>query len=249
MPAQTPEEPEAECAMTADRPGYGVGAAVVDRGTLQLETGVNIDWEGGARTIALGTPLLRYGLARGVELRFAGSGYLREPAGASSAYWRDGLEDAAAGAKWQFTRQHGWMPALGTELLWTFPTGTTPSHVRKAEPLFRVMGEHTIGDAVTVGANGLWVREGGLREGRWITGAAMAVSVAISPRVSVFAEGFSLREPVSGWLTLADAGASYQATGSFALDVSVTHRVGPLGPDWCLNYGLSIRRKARDTRP
>ncbi|MDE0474031.1 MAG: transporter [Gammaproteobacteria bacterium] len=127
-PVRAPAAP-ASRPLTADRPDFTEAASAVGRGVLQIEFGYTFggDWSGGnsVQTHTLGEMLLRAGVAADwLELRVAASPVTRvdtEGSGASDS----GIEDLYLGAKIEFTRQAGRLPALAVLPQMTLPTGST----------------------------------------------------------------------------------------------------------------------------
>ena len=66
--------------MVTDRPDFTESSEVVGRDVAQWEMGsvLEFDRAAGTRTLSLGTPLLRWGVSKRVEMRIAGDGHITE---------------------------------------------------------------------------------------------------------------------------------------------------------------------------
>ena len=80
-----------------DRPGFGESASVVERGRVQLETGLAWTRVGdGASVLDLPQGVLRVGVGASLEVRVQAFDWLRPNGGGTS-----GWSDAGVGVRWQ----------------------------------------------------------------------------------------------------------------------------------------------------
>jgi len=92
--------------LVSDRPDFTESAESIRRGDIQWESGFSWERAAGSRTGLMGTPLMRLGLGRKLELRLASDGWtsLSEGPGGPDGpgrKWR-GLPDSSVGFKWKF---------------------------------------------------------------------------------------------------------------------------------------------------
>lgn len=120
LPAQDAPAPSPQTAQSAppanpvvavpNRPTIASTAEVVQRGVLEIEYG----FEGGDGHQNI-NGLVKFGISKTLELRFANNPFQRDAAVA-------GTGDSGAGFKWKFLPQRGWRPTLSLLYGATIPT-------------------------------------------------------------------------------------------------------------------------------
>ena len=110
---------DTEVTLATDRPSFTEWSAVVPRGGLQIETGLQATDTAGQWTLDLPETFVRYGLIENTELRLAVPNYfLHLPAGGSTV---SGFGDLGVGVKQQLPSLAGFNLSLIPFL--TLPTG------------------------------------------------------------------------------------------------------------------------------
>jgi len=224
--------------VVADRPGYTDTPTAMPARAVQLEAGVTDDRVGAAlgapateyRTF--GETLIRFGVGARTELRLFGNSYAaRSTDDAPSVR---GIEDAKIGAKVNLRAVpdsvHAWIPNTALLGATTIATGATGISAGAAQPEAKVAVSWTTPSPFSLFAD---VGYGAIETG---TGRAtrawtsVAGWWAVSPRVSVFAEGLTIgRVHGSGPGTSGndvDGGFTVLITDRFQVDVRAGHGLG-----------------------
>lgn len=114
--------------LITDRPGFGTPANVLPVGVLQLESGFAFTSQTGhgasMRTFTLGSPSLRAGIGKRIELRFSGDGFVDSRTTTCALLGRsEGWSDFGVGAKIGLLDEHSWWPALSAMPVLSLPIG------------------------------------------------------------------------------------------------------------------------------
>lgn len=228
----------------ADRPGLADSSTVVDKGRLQIETGVQ--WEKRASEYSTFFPtLFRVGVTSRFEARVEGDTYTTI---ADHDLHENGLTPVSLGFKALFTRPDS--DGIGAGLIASFTpawgTGAFSAESASADARFVVdvpLSEHwalnpNVGLAWTEGESGAFVP------------ALLALTLGYSPRPGVewsVDAGAELPEAEDGTASvIIDAGFAYAPGPNWQLDVSGGTRVhGETGPHPFISVGVSIRTRRR----
>jgi hypothetical protein len=224
--------------VSADRPGYTDTPAALPARAVQLEAGVTDDRVGTAPGVSateyrtFGETLLRFGVGARTELRlFANSYAARLTDGSSSVR---GIEDAKVGAKVNLRAVpdsvHSWLPSTALLAATTVATGAKGISAGAAQPETKLAVSWTTPSPFSVYAN--------LGYGAIETGSGRATRAwtsvagwwAVTPRVSLFAEGLTIgRVRGSGTGTAGndvDAGLTFLINDRFQVDLRAGHGLG-----------------------
>lgn len=233
-----------------DRPGLGNSAGVVGKGVLQMELGVNFarDEAEGAEIVDVTAPslLVRYGVTRGLELRFREDGLIAEHRGTEGAAENlFGFSDAAIGAKYELLDAHkdGMALSLFAEL--EIPT-FDPDFSRKT-----IDGEIAVITGAKLPAGfGVVAEFGGAfpeeEEGRTIEllGAAELEYAVVDEKLEAYVEGFftsPLAEGAEGVAVTVDGGVVYDLSHNIKLDLSGGAALTEAAPDFFVTGGVAFR--------
>jgi outer membrane putative beta-barrel porin/alpha-amylase len=125
--------------IAADRPGFGEAASVVERGRVQLETGVAWTRVGGTSVLDLPEAVLRVGVGASLEVRVQASDWLRAEAKDAT---RSGWSDTGVGIRWQAAAGAHELSLRGVLFL---PSGTTGWSDGKVDPEGAASWAHELG--------------------------------------------------------------------------------------------------------
>jgi len=242
---QEPVPPGAPPELVTDRPDQTESAAVVPPGTVQLETGVDYAAEGGDPEIdseALGSSLLRIGLAEGFELRLGWGGWARErEAGGGEV---EGVADAEVGFKVALWEPRGRRPQVALLGGVSLPAGEDGLSSERHDPSLRLSLAHDLPRGTSLGYN-LGVAWAG-EESRFEYTAAFGFG--LGPRVGGFVELFGdapVDGPADGRSTAAahavDGGLTFLLRDRLQLDLAAGAGLTDEAPDRFLTAGVSIR--------
>lgn len=252
LPVSAQEPPE----LVTDRPDQTESAVTVPPGFVQLEAGVDHAEAGGdadAESTAVGSSLLRVGLAERVELRLGWGGWAREEAGGESV---DGVSDGEVGLKVGLWEERGARPQAAFLAGVSVPAGERGFSTERWDPAMRLSFAHDLGRGVGLGYNlGMaWSSEelpgGGpgaeRREAVSRLEYTVALGFGLSERMGAFVELFG-DAPVDappgsdGPAHAADAGVTWLLTPSLQLDVAAGAGLSDAAPDFLATAGVSIR--------
>ncbi|MCC6585852.1 MAG: transporter [Bryobacterales bacterium] len=237
--------------LVSDRPGYSDGVTILGRGILQLETGINLtslsEESFTEHNFTGGSPTLRLGVGRGVELRFGGDGfrtYSRHGAGTDPVEQSIGASDFSAGAKMRLTRERGVVPELTFIPLVSLPVGHQSFTSSGLDPTLKLAWSKSLREGLSASGN---VNVSSLSEDgdRYLQQAfSFQVGRGFGRRWAGFGEIYTV-SPVatggsSGWTF--DGGVSYSITRDSQFDVSVGQQVIPMARCWFIAAGYVVRR-------
>lgn len=230
-----------------DRPDLNTSAAVVGKGLLQIETGLEYEQArvGGHPTEQRLTiqATLRAGLASALEASLEGEPFVWRKAGGEDS----GSGDYTLGFKYRFLEPpaEGGGPMLALKPYVKLPTASEP--IGSGRPDFGLLLLMTLGlpwglslDAnAGVAAIGVTRPNGFIPQG--IVGASL--SWGATERLSTVSElYFTTKEDRDGRESLRTTLAIiYRVTPNLALDTGVRTTLAGTGPDWSVLAGLSVR--------
>jgi Putative MetA-pathway of phenol degradation len=144
--------------MDSDRPGFTEPAGVLERGLVQLESGITFFSESseGVRTrgVIAGSPLVRLGLGARTEMRVEGDGYFSSSArGAQGVERARGTSDFAAGAKVSILAGHSMLPDFSVLPSLSFPVGDAQFSSSGFDPTLKLIWAKDLPGAFNVGWN------------------------------------------------------------------------------------------------
>lgn len=229
-------------ALSTDRPGFNAPAAVVGAGDVQVELGwaLRRDRDGG-RSSDGPEPLLRVGLARGLELQLSSPGF--EATCALNCRWLPA--DMLLGARWVFPGTP-WETSLAVTGGVALPTGHRDVTSHHVEPSVVLHADRELWTHVGLSYNLVVTRTYDVSsEAAYRLGHGLAVGYEVgrwSPYVAV------ARRPMrvggdTPWV--AQFGSAYRLGDDVQVDVTVDRGLTPAEPRWGVSAGLAIRRRRR----
>jgi hypothetical protein len=219
--AVAPVLAQVEQPLVADRPLQTVGAVAVPAGTVQHELGytrADVD----DRTVqTLGEWLLRWGVARDVEVRvLIGSVVWAEDAAGET---QQGWADSGVAFKWTSQHGRGPMPTAALILGTSLPTGGDPFREDTLQPAAIVAMEWALGRRVGLGLNMgyAWASRDLARYDEW--SGSLAVTVGLPAGFGLLLEGYGfLQEEPGGDATgYLNGGLTYRVSSRLLLDARV----------------------------
>jgi hypothetical protein len=219
----------------ADRPGFGESASVVERGRVQLESGVAWTRLGGAASV-LDVPELvaRFGVGASLEMRLQGVDWLR--ARGTAAGTRSGWADTAVGIRWQPLAGAHDLSLRGVLFL---PIGSTGFSDGKVDPEGAVSWAHGMGGGWSASATVSARRFSSLET--TVLSPAFSLERAIGSRGSTFVEYGGNLADTSAPLHQVDHGYTWRPNPDTQLDVSVGFGLSRPAPDFFVAVGFSRR--------
>lgn len=236
--AQAPE-------LVTDRPDQTESAAVVPAGAVQVETGASLERHpDGAESVALGSTLVRVGLAPRLELRLGWDGWIDERFAGGAG----GAGDGEVGLKVRLWDEGGGRPEAALLAGVGVPVGERRLTSDRYDPALRLSFAHTLTEELGLGYNlGMrWASEPGAA-GAVETFSAFeytaALGFALTPRLGAFAELFG-EVPVDGpggAAHSADGGLTWLLADRLQLDLAGGVGLSDAAPDWFVGAGVSVR--------
>jgi hypothetical protein len=139
-----------EVEFTADRPGASTGPAIVGKGVIQWEQGMQYNGDGAKGSFTFSNTLLRYGLFDGVELRLSGDAFCYDAFGS----WKSAFAGIGIGAKIRCCDEQGAIPAVSVLADFQIPSTRTEGFAAEYfTPSFYLLFENTLSDKLSLGYN------------------------------------------------------------------------------------------------
>ncbi len=238
--------------LTTDRPGIGDGVKVIGAGYLQFESGLTLTGrsDGGSaeRSFTGGSPLVRWGIGHGIELRFAADGFRSSAQRADSAFESvvtrtAGPSDLSAGAKVGLVQETAWRPELAVVAMVSMPAGDPRFSSSGVDPTVKLVWSKSIRESTVVGGNFL-VSSLSAADGRFSREqVSVQVSRGLRRQWNAFTEAYLARSSLRGSDTVwaLDAGVSHPLGPNAQVDVSAGQQIAPLIRCWFVSAGLVVR--------
>ncbi len=247
-------EPPAE--LVTDRPDQTESAAVVGKGSTQIETGwlLTHSDRSGEETDTQEIPgtLVRIGVSRRVELRLGWAGQIdfesdvRGPTGRRSR--SSGSGDASLGVKVRLVDERGRRPEIAVLAGTSLPVGSRDFSTHREDPSFRFSLAHTLSESVSLGYNlGLEWESTRQADGGFSTTSrgiyTVALGFGITDRLGAFVEVFGdvAASARGGPAHLADGGFTYLLRDNLQLDIAAGVGLNDRADDWFVGLGLTLR--------
>jgi Putative MetA-pathway of phenol degradation len=250
--SQTVSEPDL---INPDRPGIADGSTVVGARTLQIETGVDLEFrrseDTSEHTFFVPT-LLRFGFANRWEARVEGNTFTRVTTfvSGSKTDQSSGFAPTSIGLKYQFYNSSGdHQITLGT-IVRVFPTwGSRDFHPQHTTGDIRLAADWNFAPQLKLSLNpNVGVARYEDDQGKLFTAGLFAVTLnylptkRLNPFVDVGVQSPEVSEGLSS--VIVDGGLAYAIERNIELDASVGTRVqGITGPQPFLSFGISWRTK------
>lgn len=202
--------------LTSNRPGIAESEAVVGRGVLQLEGGIelhDVTWE---------QLTVRAGVSPRVEI-FGG--------------WNDG-DDVLVGTKLLVLRENRQGVTLTISPAWSFPV-SSGAQVGS----LRLLWARSLPREWSLSGNVLFTRTSDAAHRYWENAAMAGVTRALTPTVSATAEVSTVAVAARPPAWTLDAGVAWVAAADLQWDVSAGHTLHHRGDDWFVSAGVTIRRR------
>ena len=236
--------------LTSNRPGIAESEALVGRGVLQIEGGVQATDAppGGDRgwTQTWGQLNLRVGVRPRIEIFVGWDGLSldRVHTNGESRIVAGG-NDLRLGAKLAILSEDRHGLTLSVAPAWSFPVGSEEFTSSSNDGSFRVMWARSLPRDWSVSGNLLFNRTSDEAGRYWDNGAMIGVTRALTSTVSAFAEvsGVLLADRADAW-TL-DAGVAWVARPNLQWDVSAGRIFHDRGDHWFASAGITLRRPSR----
>ncbi len=225
--------------LVTDRPDQTESSALVPVGWVQIETGVDYETSGEARTLGVGSTLVRVGLLENFELRLTGRFASERITVNGDVDERSGFEDASVGAKIGVAREDGAIPEIAFIGHLILPVGGEGFHPESVQPEFRFAVSKSLGESFGLGAN-----IGGAWDGAGTSGAAvytLTLGADIGELVGAYVEAFGTVRSDAAPVHMFDGGVTLLLAPNVQLDASAGVAASPAAPDWYGAVGFSVR--------
>lgn len=238
--AQEAPDPAGRPELITDRPDQTESAAIVPKGSVQLETGPYLILnDGNEREWSYNTLLARIGLLSWIELRLQGAyeGYRYEWEGGSAS--AKGLAPLIIGAKVKLLEEKGRVPQTALMYHITLPgTGGKSFQVDFAEHELRANFSHTLSDKLELAYN-LGAQWQELKEADGMYTLSFAYD--LGDKVGVFAEAFGFLIEDEQNKHSIDVGITLLARPNLQLDAYLGRGLTENANDWLFGGGFSWR--------
>jgi hypothetical protein len=236
LSADTPGE------LVTDRPDFTESSQVVPPGWVQIESGLAFETRQveNRRSIAFGTPLLRVGLMRKLELRIGADGAMYQRLGEERS---GGFSDVDFGVKYKFMEEGRTRPAMSIIAAFSTPIGHPSFSSGAYEPVIKLTWEKDVIAGFSAAGNLNWSAlsaEGGRLHQRV---ASLSIGHGLGRGFSGFWEvyGFTAEERGGGNAYMFASGLIRGIGKNAQWDVNVHRRMGTNGPDWIVSAGFVAR--------
>lgn len=232
---------ETNAQITTDRPDQTESSATVERGDLQIESGILIGFEGDAfnstRQLLAPTNLFRYGVTDLFEIRIV-SQYetlkLQE-------FKTQGISDLQVGTKIQLFQDEN----ANTEVAFlshiVLPSGARELTVDRFGTINKLSVSHGLGENLGLGYNIGY----DYFEGRGDFTYSIALGISVNDRVGLYIEPYGAFVELEEHVANFDAGFTYLVNENLQLDysfgVGINHRMNynSVGISWLIKKGKS----------
>lgn len=229
--------------MVTDRPDYTESSEVVGRGVMQIEMGTifEIDSSAGSKTISFGTPLLRLGLSKKLELRVATDGFVSDRGGGLATR---GMADLQVGFKYKVHNESKWLPAFGVIPFVGTPTGAQAFTNGRFDPGVKLLWAKDAPFGFSLSGNLNAERVPG-SDGRFVQKTVtLSVGHDLVAGLAGFWEAFAFApfDNRTGPSWVYDMGVTRMVGRNAQWDATWGHRLNQAGPDWFVQGGFTFRR-------
>ena len=236
LSADTPGE------LVTDRPDFTESSQIVPPGWVQIESGIALETSNGEnrQSIAFGTPLLRVGLMRKLELRIGADGAMYQRLGDEHS---GGFGDVDFGVKYKFMEEGRIRPAMSVIAAVSTPIGHPSFSSGAYEPVIKLTWEKDVIAGFSAAGNFNWSAlsaDGGRLHQRV---ASLSIGHGLGRGFSGFWEVYGYTSEVrGGGNTYMFASGLTRGIGKNAQwDFNVHRRMGMQGPDWIVSAGFVAR--------
>ncbi len=203
--------------IVTDRPDQTESSSTVGLGNLQIESGLLIAYEGdslsSSRNLLAPTSLFRYGITKGIELRFLSQfETLKNETGTVQ-----GISDLEIGTKIQVLQEENRNTEIAFLSHLVMPTGTTEISGDTFGTINKISIAHELGGNLGLGYN---LGYNYLGEGNGDLTYSVALGVGVNDRVGLYIEPYGELQNCEDFLLNVDAGITYLANEDLQFDFS-----------------------------
>ena len=222
-----------EVEFTADRPGASTGPAIVGKGVIQWEQGMQYDGGEGKGQYTFSSTLFRYGLFNGVELRLAGDAFTYD----NYDNWRTAFSGISLGAKIRCYEGSGAVPAISVLADFAIP-GTGPKDIvpEYLAPSLYLLFENPLSENFSLGYNVGAEWDGSSPSP--VTFLALCLGYSINDRLGCFAESYNYLASGANAFC-ADFGLNYMLARKVQIDVAANLDLCDPAHCWSVSFGVA----------
>ncbi len=237
--AQTGSAPE----LITDRPDFTESSEVVGHGVVQVESGLTIEQSDPTlRQVTAPQMLVRFGLGRRFELRFAGDGYVSHTVQTSGSRVRTaGRSDAEIGAKVKFLDAARAGVDMAVIPFLSLPTASAGFGTNHYDPGFKITAARELPHGFGLSGNFNAAALGGADGRAWEREASVSLAHALAGRFAAYWESFGTLGDGGCDCTL-NSGVTMAIGGNSQIDVEVGRGVSGTAQDWFVGVGFAVRR-------
>jgi hypothetical protein len=232
--------------LVTDRPDQTESSVTVPTRSVQLETGFVYAFdetkEEKIKDFAYNTSLLRFGVLKNLELRFAFAylGLNSENLETNEVTKVDGWASMNVGIKIFITEEKGWIPELAFLGFFDIPkSGNSEFDIPFTGPGFRVAATHTLSDNLSFGYNLGANWDGENPNTNWYYSVVLGASAG--ERWGFFAEVYGYIIEQSTPVHMADGGLTFLILHNLQFDISAGLGLNEKAPDGFVSTGVSWR--------
>ena len=239
---------EVEQPLSPDRPGFTPSTSVLQPGMVQIEGGVtlSIDSDGDVshRTTTFGSPVIRMGMWRFVELRAGGDGlqFVRS-ADCNGHNSTAGWSDLVLGAKVAVLNEGRLVPAISLMPSISMPAGNREFTSSTYDPSLGIAWRKSLPAGMSVGGTvtGTSLADEGVRHALYAS--ALSVGMPLPEQLAGFVEIYvaSSDDPGKGPTWISDAGVSRNFGLNLQIDIEAGRRFSHGAPSWFVAAGFALR--------
>ena len=230
---------EVEGQIITDRPDQTESSSTVGLGVLQIESGVQVSYEGpigtlgsSIRSLIAPTSLFRYGITKGVELRLV-SQFEDVKTGRFNT---SGISDLEIGTKIQLLQKEGTDIEIAFLSHLIVPSGTKAISGNGYGTVNKLSISHSLTEKVGIGYNMGYDYTNGSNIGDFTY--SVAIGTSVNNKVGIYIEPYGAWEEFETGVLNLDAGVTYLLNDNFQFDFSfgtgISHEMNyiALGFSW-----------------
>lgn len=225
----------ASAQISTDRPDFTDSPYTLSAGSIQLETGVTMEFYGDDMVRAIGEPLIRYGLPSSLELRVG------LPSNIGGDIPNSGFSDPSVGVKWTVSdfAEDGSFGVIGTLSL---PLGDDNFTSDGIDPSIAVIASKPVNNRLSLAAQiiGSWASAGDDRHLNWI--GTVVASTPIGATMGAFAEIRADAPEIGDERYLAHFGVLRSLNDRLQVDIHGGFGLSDSAPDTFLGFGVAYGR-------
>ena len=225
----------AHAQISTDRPDFADSPNTLSTGSIQLETGLTMEFYGDDMVRAIGEPLIRYGLPSSLEVR------LGLPSHIGGDVSESGLSDPSVGVKWTISdfAEDGSFGVIGSLLV---PLGDDQFTSDGFDPSIALIASKPLNQRLSLAAQilGAWATAGDDRHLNW-TGTVV-MGTPIGETMGAFAEIRADAPEIGEERYLAHFGLLKSLNDRIQVDIHGGFGLSDSAPDSFLGFGVAYGR-------